>query len=74
MDEREEDKSEESRKRHITYYKSLSKIIENIENEIQMEKETLVIKHLKDRIEAIDLDQKRIEKLFPGIKEEIEKS
>ena len=72
MDEKEEDKSEESRKKHITYYKSLTKIIKDIENEMQTEKETQVIKHLEDRIKAINLDKKRIEDMFSGIKKEIE--
>jgi len=29
MDEKEEDKSDESKKNHITYYKSLTKVISN---------------------------------------------
>ena len=36
MDEKEEDKSEESKQNHIIYYKSLSKIISNMEKEIQV--------------------------------------
>lgn len=71
MDEQAEDKSEESRKKHIRYYQSLSKIIENIQKEIESEKEEKIINHLKERITAINLDKERIEKIFPEGLEEL---
>ena len=70
MDEKIEDKSEESRQKHIKYYQSLSKIIKDIEKEMASEKENEIINHLKERINAINLDKKRIEKMFP---EDVEK-
>ena len=70
MDEKIEDKSKESRKKHAIYYKSLSKVIKNIEKEIETEKDEHIIKHLKERIDAINLDKKRIQIMFPeNIKE-----
>ncbi len=71
MDEKIEDKSEESRKNHTKYYKSLSKTIKDIEKEIESEKEEKIINHLKERIDAINLDKKRIVKMFPEISEEL---
>lgn len=71
MDEKVGDKSEKSRKQHIKYYKSLSKIIKDIEKEIESEKEEEIINHLKKRIHAINLDKKRIEKMFPDFLEEV---
>ena len=67
MDEKKEDKSEESKKKHIVYYKSLTNVINNIQKEIQEEKDPQVIKHLNDRIKAINLDKERIKKMFPDI-------
>ncbi len=71
MDEKIEDKSEESRKKHIKYYKSLSKTIKNIEKEIESEKEEKIINHLKERVDAMNLDKKRITKMFPNILKEL---
>jgi len=65
VDEKIDDTSEESKRKHITYYKSLSKIIKNIEKEIESEKNDQIIKHLKERIDAINLDKKRIQNMFP---------
>jgi len=70
MDVKKEDKSEESRQNHIIYYKSLSKIIENMENEIDDEGEPAVKEHLKSRIDAIEKDRQRIRDLFPDMKKE----
>ena len=71
MDEKIEDKSEESRKNHIKYYKSLSRTIKDIEKEIESEKEEKIINHLKERIDAVNLDKKRIAEMFPDISEEL---
>ena len=54
MDVKDEDKSEESKQNHIIYYKSLTKIIKNMENEIDDEGEPAVKEHLKSRIDAIE--------------------
>ena len=68
MDEKKEDKSEESKKNHIVYYRSLTKIIVNMKNEIDEEGEPAIKEHLSSRIEAIEKDRKRIRDLFPNIK------
>ena len=70
MDVKEEDKSEESKQNHIIYYKSLTKIIKNMENEIDDEGEPAVKEHLKSRIDAIEKDRQRIRDLFPDMKRE----
>ena len=70
MDVKEEDKSEESKQNHIIYYKSLTKIIKNMENEIEDEGEPAVKEHLKSRIDAIEKDRQRIRDLFPDMKRE----
>ena len=68
MDEKKEDKSEESMKNHITYYRSLSKIIKDMKNEINKEGEPAIKEHLASRIDAMEKDRKRIRDLFPNIK------
>jgi len=70
MDEKIEDKSEKSKQNHIIYYKSLSKIISNMEKEIDDEGEPAVKEHLRSRIDAIEKDKKRIRDLFPDMKME----
>jgi uncharacterized protein YicC (UPF0701 family) len=70
MDEKKEDKSEESKQNHITYYKSLSKIIANMNKEIHEEGEPAIKEHLKSRIDAMEKDRKRIRDLFPNMKKE----
>ena len=70
MDQKEEDKSEESKQNHITYYKSLSKIIANMNEEIDEEGEPAIKEHLKSRIDAMEKDRKRIRDLFPDMKKE----
>ncbi len=70
MDVKDEDKSEESKQNHIIYYKSLTKIIKNMENEIEDEGEPAVKEHLKSRIDAIEKDRQRIRDLFPDMKRE----
>ena len=69
MNENPEDRSEESKKNHIAYYKSLNKTIENIQKEKLEEIEPTIIKHLNGRIEAMNLDKKRIRDMFPEIYE-----
>mgnify|MGYP006907217306 FL=1 len=70
MDEKIEDKSEKSKKNHITYYRSLTKIITNMKNEINQEGEPAIKEHLTSRIDAIEKDRQRIRDLFPNIKKE----
>lgn len=67
---KEEDTSEESRKNHITYYRSLCKVISEIEEEKNQEGEPAIKTHLDNRIEAMEKDKKRIRDMFPDIKEE----
>lgn len=69
MNEKADDRSDESKKNHIKYYKSLNKTIENIQKEKLEETEPKIIKHLNSRIEAMNLDKKRIEDMFPEINE-----
>ncbi|MCV0410031.1 hypothetical protein [Nitrosopumilus sp.] len=70
MDEKKEDKSAESLKNHIVYYRSLTKVISNIKKEKEQEKELAIKEHLENRIEAMEKDRKRIRDMFPEIKEE----
>ena len=70
MDEKVEDKSEKSKKEHITYYKSLSRIISDIEIERTQEADPTVQNHLDERIDAMKKDQTRIKEMFPDVKEE----
>jgi len=67
MDEKEEDKSEESYQRHLVFYQKLNDTILGIESEIKNTSDEKLLKHLKERIEAVDLDKTRIRKLFPQI-------
>ena len=68
MDEKKEDKSDESKRNHITYYRSLTKIIEDMKNEIEQEGEPAIKEHLSSRIDAMEKDRKRIRDLFPNMK------
>jgi len=68
MDEKKEDKSEQSKKNHMAYYRSLTKIIEDMKNEINEEGEPAIKEHLTSRIDAMEKDRKRIRDLFPNIK------
>lgn len=70
MDKNKEDTSSESKRKHIAYYKSLSRVIKDIENEIELEKEDSIKNHLQERIKAMKLDKERIEKMFPDNVEE----
>ncbi len=70
MDEKEEDKSEESFQRHLIFYQKLNKTIQDIKNEIQISTDAKILKHLNERIEAMELDITRIRKLFPEVKDE----
>ena len=70
MDVKEEDTSEESKKNHISYYKSLTKVITEIQEEKKQEREPAIISHLDNRIDAMEKDKKRIRDMFPDIKEE----
>ena len=70
MDQKKEDKSEESKQKHITYYRSLTKIIEDMKNEINEEGEPAIKEHLNSRIDAMEKDRKRIRDLFPNMKKE----
>ena len=70
MDEKEEDKSEESFRNHLVFYKKLNKTISDIQKEIQVSAEPKVLKHLNERIEAIELDKTRIRKMFPDVDSE----
>ena len=70
MDIKDEDTSEESKKNHISYYRSLTKVISDIQKEKEREKEPAVKSHLDNRIEAMEKDRKRIRDMFPDTKEE----
>ena len=70
LDVKDEDTSEESKKNHIAYYKSLCKVILEIEEEKKQEGEPAIKTHLDNRIEAMEKDKKRIRDMFPDIKEE----
>ena len=70
MDIKDEDTSEESKKNHIKYYKSLSKLISDILDEKREEVDPTIVEHLDARIEAIKKDKKRIREMFPDTKQE----
>jgi len=67
MDKKEEDRSEESLRKHLIFYKKLNKIISEIQTEIQTFTDEKVLKHLNDRIEAMELDKTRIRNMFPKV-------
>jgi len=70
MDVKDEDKSEESKKNHISYYKSLSKVISDIQQESKLEADPTIKNHLDERIDAVEKDRKRIREMFPEITKE----
>jgi len=70
MDVKEEDKSEESKKNHLAYYKSLTKVISDIQEEKNREADPTIKNHLDKRIDAIEKDRKRIREMFPDITKE----
>ena len=70
MDEKKEDRSEESKKNHMTYYRSLTKIITDMKDEINQEGEPAIKEHLTSRIDAMEKDRKRIRDLFPNMRKE----
>ncbi len=70
MDVKEEDKSEESKKNHMTYYKSLTKVISDIQEEKDLVVDPTIKNHLNERIDAVEKDRKRIREMFPDITEE----
>ena len=69
MDEKEEDKSEESFQKHMVFYQKLNETIFEIEKEMAEMSDEKLLKHLKERIDAIELDKTRIRKLFPRVDE-----
>ncbi len=70
MDVKEEDRSEESKKNHMVYYKSLTKIISDIQEEKDLVVDPTIKNHLNERIDAVEKDRKRIREMFPDITEE----
>jgi len=70
MDVKDEDKSEESKKNHLTYYKSLTKVISDIQEEKNSEVDPTIKNHLDERIDAIEKDRERIREMFPDITKE----
>ncbi len=70
MDVKEEDGSEESKKNHMAYYKSLTKVISDIQEEIDLGGDPTIKNHLNERIDAVEKDRKRIREMFPEITEE----
>jgi len=70
MDTKEEDKSEESKKNHIAYYKSLTKVILEIQEEKNQEADPTIKSHLDSRMNAMEKDRNRIREMFPDITEE----
>jgi hypothetical protein len=70
VDEKEEDRSEDSFHNHLVFYKKLDKKISEIQNEIKLSGDVKILKHLNERIDAIELDQARIRKMFPKVDDE----
>jgi len=71
VDEKEEDRSEESFQKHIEFYKKLEQKISDIQKEIQNSKEDVILKHLHERIDALELDKKRIRNIFKNKNEDV---
>ena len=70
MDVKEEDRSEKSKENHLTYYKSLTKVILDFQEEKNQVTDPTIKNHLNERIDAIEKDRKRIREMFPDITEE----
>ncbi|MDF2421878.1 MAG: hypothetical protein OPY06_02600 [Nitrosopumilus sp.] len=70
LDVKEEDTSEESKNNHISYYRSLCRVISEIQEEKEQEGEPAIKSHLDSRVDAIEKDKKRIREMFPDIREE----
>ena len=70
MDEKEEDLSEESFQKHLKFYNKLNKKIKDIQKEIDDSGDEKILKHLHERIDALELDKKRIQKMFKNATED----
>lgn len=70
MDVKDDDTSDESKKNHILYYRSLVRTISDITYEMSQEGEPAIKSHLGDRIDAMEKDKKRIKEMFPDVTEE----
>ncbi len=70
MDEKAEDKSTESFQNHLIFYQKLNNKIIEIQKEILNSGDSKILKHLNERIDALELDKTRIRKLFPDVNEE----
>ncbi len=70
MDVKEEDRSEESKKNHLKYYKSLTEVISDIQEEKNLATDPTIKNHLDERIDAVEKDRKRIREMFPDITKE----
>ena len=71
MDEKDEDRSEESFQKHVEFYKKLEQKISDIQKEIKISEDDVILKHLNERIEAIELDKKRIRNIFKDKNEDM---
>ena len=69
MDVKEEDISDESKKDHITYYRSLTRLILEIQEEKNQETDPTIKSHLDSRMDAMEKDRSRIKEMFPDISE-----
>ncbi|MEX0861488.1 hypothetical protein [Nitrosopumilus sp.] len=70
MDVKDDDITEESKKNHISYYRSLNRTISEIQDEKNQESEPAIKEHLENRIDAMEKDKKRIRDMFPDTKKE----
>ena len=64
------DTSEESRKNHMAYYKSLNRTISEIRREMGSENDPTIKNHLEGRVDAMEQDLDRIRKMFPDVTRE----
>ena len=67
LDEKKEDISAHSMENHLKYYRSLHEISVNMQREMSQESDDKIISYLKNRIDAISKDKKRIESMFPDV-------
>ncbi len=64
---RDEDRSAASREEHVRYYRSLNAVIAGAEEELAAEADGRLARHLRDRIDAVNRDKRRIEGMFPEV-------
>ncbi len=71
MDEKEEDKSEESFRKHLVFYKKLNKTISDIRDEIQGSGDVKILRHLNERMETTESNVLRETEEILALKQQV---